>query len=51
MPCIRLERYGRDGSPRLRDVVEGVSDKYVVGPGYIKLLCPEGEIAFVASPT
>jgi hypothetical protein len=37
-------------SPRLGDVAEGVSDKYVEGPGYIKLLRPEGEIDFVASP-
>ncbi len=37
-------------SPRLSDVAEGVSDKYVEGPGYIKLLRPEGEIDFVASP-
>lgn len=37
-------------SPRLSDVAESVSDKYVEGPGYIKLLRPEGEIDFVASP-
>ena len=37
-------------SPRLSDVAEDVSDKYVEGPGYIKLLRPEGEIDFVASP-
>jgi predicted nucleotidyltransferase component of viral defense system len=37
-------------SPRLSDVAEAVSDKYVEGPGYIKLLLPEGEIDFVASP-
>jgi hypothetical protein len=37
-------------SPRLSDVAEGVSDQYVEGPGYIKLLRPEGEIDFVASP-
>jgi predicted nucleotidyltransferase component of viral defense system len=37
-------------SPRLSDVAEGVSDKYVEGPGYIKLLRAEGEIDFVASP-
>jgi len=36
-------------SPRLSDVAEAVSDKYVEGPGYIKLLRPEGEIDFVAS--
>lgn len=37
-------------SPRLSDVAEAVSDKYVEGPGYIKLMRPEGEIDFVASP-
>ena len=37
-------------SPRLSDVAEAVSDKYVEGPGYIKLFRPEGEIDFVASP-
>jgi hypothetical protein len=37
-------------SPRLSDVAEGVCDQYVEGPGYIKLLRPEGEIDFVASP-
>ena len=37
-------------NPRLSDVAEGVSDQYVEGPGYIKLLRPEGEIDFVASP-
>lgn len=37
-------------SPRLSDVAEGVTDKYVEGPGYIKLLRAEGEIDFVASP-
>ncbi len=37
-------------SPRLSDVAEAVSDKYVEGPGYVKLLRPEGEIDFVASP-
>jgi hypothetical protein len=37
-------------SPRLSDVAESVTDKYVEGPGYIKLLRPEGEIDFVASP-
>jgi predicted nucleotidyltransferase component of viral defense system len=37
-------------SPRLSDVAEGVTDKYVEGPGYIKLLRTEGEIDFVASP-
>jgi len=37
-------------SPRLSDVAEAVSDKYVEGPGFVKLLRPEGEIDFVASP-
>lgn len=37
-------------SPRLSDVAESVSPDYVEGPGYIKLLRPEGEIDFVASP-
>lgn len=37
-------------SARLSDVAEGVSDQYVEGPGYIKLLRPQGEIDFVASP-
>lgn len=37
-------------TPRLSDVAEGVTDKYVEGPNYIKLLRPEGEIDFVASP-
>jgi predicted nucleotidyltransferase component of viral defense system len=37
-------------SPRLSDVAQSVSDQYVEGPGYIKLLRPEGEIDFVASP-
>ncbi|HEX5805500.1 MAG TPA: nucleotidyl transferase AbiEii/AbiGii toxin family protein [Macromonas sp.] len=37
-------------SPRLSDVAETVSHDYVEGPGYIKLLRPEGEIDFVASP-
>jgi predicted nucleotidyltransferase component of viral defense system len=37
-------------SPRLSDVAEAVSDKYVEGPGYVKLLRREGEIDFVASP-
>jgi Nucleotidyl transferase AbiEii toxin, Type IV TA system len=37
-------------TPRLSDVAEAVSDQYVEGPGYIKLLRPEGEIDFVASP-
>lgn len=37
-------------SPRLSDVAEAVSDQYVEGPGFIKLLLSEGEIDFVASP-
>lgn len=37
-------------SPRLSDVAESVSGQYIEGPGYIKLLRPEGEIDFVASP-
>ncbi len=37
-------------SPRLSDVAESISHDYVEGPGYIKLLRPEGEIDFVASP-
>ena len=37
-------------SPRLSDVAESVSGQYVEGPGFIKLLRPEGEIDFVASP-
>jgi predicted nucleotidyltransferase component of viral defense system len=37
-------------SPRLSDVAESVAKEYVEGPGYIKLLRPEGEIDFVASP-
>ena len=37
-------------SPRLSDVAESVSQDYVEGPGYIKLLRAEGEIDFVASP-
>lgn len=37
-------------SPRLSDVAGGVSDHYVEGPGYLKILCPQGEIDFVASP-
>jgi predicted nucleotidyltransferase component of viral defense system len=36
-------------SPRLSDVAESVSKDYVEGPGYIKLLCSEGEIDVVAS--
>lgn len=37
-------------SPRLSDVAEAITADYVEGPGYIKLLRPEGEIDFVASP-
>jgi hypothetical protein len=37
-------------SPRLSDAAESVSQDYVEGPGYVKLLRPEGEIDFVASP-
>jgi predicted nucleotidyltransferase component of viral defense system len=37
-------------SPRLSDVAESVTHDYVEGPGYIKLLLPQGEIDFVASP-
>ncbi len=37
-------------SPRLSEVAESVSQDYVEGPGYIKLLRTEGEIDFVASP-
>jgi predicted nucleotidyltransferase component of viral defense system len=36
-------------SPRLSDVAELVTSDYVEGPGYVKLLRPEGEIDFVAS--
>lgn len=37
-------------SPRLSEVAESVSQDYVEGPGYIKLLRPEGEIDVVAAP-
>jgi hypothetical protein len=37
-------------SPRLSDVAESVTQDYVEGAGYTKLLRPEGEIDFVASP-
>lgn len=37
-------------SPRLSDVAESVTHDYVEGPGYVKLLRPEGEIDFVAAP-
>ena len=36
-------------SPRLSDAAERVTTDYVEGPGYVKLLRPEGEIDFVAS--
>ena len=35
-------------SPRLSDVAEAVSDKYVEGPGYIKLIGPS--VRFVRKP-
>lgn len=37
-------------TPRLSDAAENVSPDYVEGPGYVKLLRPEGEIDFVAAP-
>ncbi|WP_291143915.1 nucleotidyl transferase AbiEii/AbiGii toxin family protein [Hydrogenophaga sp.] len=37
-------------SPRLNEAAEQVTSDYVEGPGYVKLLRPEGEIDFVASP-
>jgi hypothetical protein len=37
-------------SPRLSEAAEQVTSDYVEGPGYVKLLRPEGEIDFVASP-
>ena len=37
-------------TPRLNDTAESVSQDYVEGPGFVKLLRPEGEIDFVASP-
>lgn len=37
-------------SPRLSDVAESIVTDYVEGAGYVKLLRPEGEIDFVASP-
>ena len=36
-------------SPRLSDVAAAISADYVEGPGYVKLVRPEGEIDFVAS--
>ena len=37
-------------SPRLSDAAEQVSADYVEGGGFVKLIRPEGEIDFVASP-
>mgnify|MGYP001383626530 CR=1 FL=1 len=37
-------------TPRLSDVAEAISQDYVEGAGYVKLIRPEGEIDFVASP-
>jgi predicted nucleotidyltransferase component of viral defense system len=37
-------------SPRLSDVAEEISHDYVEGNGFVKLIRPEGEIDFVASP-
>ncbi len=37
-------------SPRLSDIAEEISNKYVEGNGFVKLIRPEGEIDFVASP-
>lgn len=37
-------------SPRLSEMAESITPDYVEGPGYVKLLRPEGEIDFVASP-
>ena len=37
-------------SPRLSDVAEEISHEYVEGNGFVKLVRPEGEIDFVASP-
>jgi len=37
-------------SPRLSDIAEEVSDEYVEGNGFVKLIRAEGEIDFVASP-
>jgi hypothetical protein len=48
--CVPDPQYLGYVSPRLSDVAEAVSDHYVEGPGFIKLLRPEGEIDFVASP-
>lgn len=37
-------------TPRLSDVAESIATDYFEGDGYVKLLRPEGEIDFVASP-
>lgn len=37
-------------TPRLSDLAESIAPNYVEGAGYVKLLRPEGEIDFVASP-
>lgn len=37
-------------SPRLSDLAESITTDYVEGAGYVKLIRPEGEIDFVASP-
>ena len=37
-------------SPRLSDIAEEISHEYVEGNGFVKLMRPEGEIDFVASP-
>lgn len=37
-------------SPRLSDIAEEISNDYVEGNGFVKLMRPEGEIDFVASP-
>jgi len=37
-------------TPRLSDVAESIASDYVEGAGYVKLLRPEGEIDFIASP-
>lgn len=37
-------------NPRLSDVASEVSQDYVEAAGYVKLIRPEGEIDFVASP-
>jgi predicted nucleotidyltransferase component of viral defense system len=37
-------------SPRLSDIAEEISNEYVEGNGFVKLIRSEGEIDFVASP-